>query len=221
MAARRRCRFGSHPNVVVGAEVWYLRHYDAANLTAFTGDAVMLGPTLYVQFTPKMFMTAAWNTQVWGREIGNPVLAQSGGVSAPSRQTEIRLGILIFSTIGKDWQDVAHDHDEKAGPGRGLRDRDAARLARRRRNRRPRFSSTYSNGQFQPSEVSAPADKPIAFRVRNLDGKAMEFESKSLRVEKVVAANSEGIINVRALKPGRYEFYDDFNDKARGALTVQ
>ena len=39
--------------------------------------------------------------------------------------------------------------------------------------------------------------------------------------EKVVAAGTEGVINVRALKPGRYEFYDDFNDKARGALTVQ
>jgi hypothetical protein len=61
------------PDVVVGGELWYLRHYDAANLTAFTGDAVMLGPTLYVQLTPKMFMTAAWNTQVWGREVGNPV----------------------------------------------------------------------------------------------------------------------------------------------------
>jgi hypothetical protein len=60
-------------NVVVGGEVWYLRHYDAANLTAFTGDAVMLGPTLYIQFTPKAFMTAAWNSQVWGREVGNPV----------------------------------------------------------------------------------------------------------------------------------------------------
>jgi hypothetical protein len=60
-------------NVVLGGEVWYLRHYDAANLTSFTGDAVMLGPSLYVQFTPKMFMVAAWNTQVWGREAGNPV----------------------------------------------------------------------------------------------------------------------------------------------------
>jgi hypothetical protein len=80
---------------------------------------------------------------------------------------------------------------------------------------------TYSKGQFQPSQVSAPADKPISFRVKNLDAKAMEFESTSLRVEKVVAAESEGVINVRALKPGRYEFYDDFNDKARGALTVQ
>ena len=80
---------------------------------------------------------------------------------------------------------------------------------------------TYSKGQFQPSEVRAPADKPVTFRVKNLDAKAMEFESNSLRVEKVVAAGSEGVINVRALKPGRYEFYDDFNEKARGALTVQ
>ena len=80
---------------------------------------------------------------------------------------------------------------------------------------------TYSGGRFQPSEVRAPADKPIVFRVKNLDGKAMEFESASLRVEKVVGAKSEGIVNVRALKPGRYEFYDDFNEKARGALTVQ
>jgi hypothetical protein len=60
-------------NVVLGGEVWYLRHYDAIGLTAFTGDAVLLGPSLYIQFTPKMFMTAAWNAQVWGREIGNPV----------------------------------------------------------------------------------------------------------------------------------------------------
>ena len=80
---------------------------------------------------------------------------------------------------------------------------------------------TYSKGQFQPSELRAPADKPITVRLKNLDAKAMEFESKSLRVEKVVAANSEGVISVRALKPGRYEFYDDFNEKARGALVVQ
>ena len=80
---------------------------------------------------------------------------------------------------------------------------------------------TYSNGQFQPTEVRAPADKPVVFRIKNLDAKAIEFESKSLRVEKVVAAKSDGIVNVRALKPGRYEFFDDFNDKARGALVVQ
>jgi hypothetical protein len=61
------------PNVLLGGEIWYLRHYDSPTLSAFTGDAVMLGPTLYVQFTPKMFMVAAWNSQVWGREVGNPL----------------------------------------------------------------------------------------------------------------------------------------------------
>lgn len=58
-------------NVVLGGEAWYVRHYDAANLTSFTGDAVLLGPTLYVAFSPKTFMTAAFDAQVWGREVGN------------------------------------------------------------------------------------------------------------------------------------------------------
>ncbi len=80
---------------------------------------------------------------------------------------------------------------------------------------------TYSNGQFQPGVVSAPMDKPVIIRVKNLDAKALEFESASLRVEKVVAAKSEAVLNVRALRPGRYEFYDDFNGKAHGALVVE
>lgn len=61
------------PNVLVGGELWNLRHYDSPTLQAFTGDALMAGPTLYVQFTPKMFMAAAWNAQLWGREVGNPL----------------------------------------------------------------------------------------------------------------------------------------------------
>ena len=35
---------------------------------------------------------------------------------------------------------------------------------------------SYSSGQFQPSEIRAPADRPIALRVRNMDGKAMELD---------------------------------------------
>jgi hypothetical protein len=80
---------------------------------------------------------------------------------------------------------------------------------------------TYSNGQFEPGEVSVPVDKPVVIRVKNMDAKALEFESTSLRVEKIVAAKSEAVVNVRALKPGRYEFYNDFNADAHGALVVQ
>jgi hypothetical protein len=60
------------PSVFIGAEVWYLRHYDGAWFNTFTGDAVFVGPTIYVQLASKIFMTAAWNTQVWGREVDNP-----------------------------------------------------------------------------------------------------------------------------------------------------
>ena len=74
---------------------------------------------------------------------------------------------------------------------------------------------------FQPAEIRAPANKSIVLRVKNLDATPMEFESVSLRVEKVVAPGGEGVINIRPLAPGRYEFIDDFHQEARGALIVQ
>jgi hypothetical protein len=61
-----------HPKVTIGAEAWYLRHYEGIWFNTFTGDAVYVGPTLYVQINAKMFMTAAWNTQVAGHETGDP-----------------------------------------------------------------------------------------------------------------------------------------------------
>jgi len=60
------------PAVFVGAEVWYLRHYDGNWFNTFTGDATFVGPTLYVQLGPKMFMTAAWNVQVSGSDVNDP-----------------------------------------------------------------------------------------------------------------------------------------------------
>jgi Cupredoxin-like domain len=80
---------------------------------------------------------------------------------------------------------------------------------------------TVKNHRFEPSEARAPANRPITIRVRNQDSTPMEFESVRLRVEKVVAANSEGVINVRALSPGRYEFFDDFHKQTRGTLVVE
>jgi len=80
---------------------------------------------------------------------------------------------------------------------------------------------TYKSKQFQPAEISAPANTPLTLRVKNLDAQPLEFESTSLRVEKVITGNGEATINVRPLQPGRYEFFDDFNDKSRGSLNVR
>jgi hypothetical protein len=80
---------------------------------------------------------------------------------------------------------------------------------------------TVKDHSFQPSQISGPANTAIVLHVRNLDAAAMEFESVSLRVEKVVAANSEGVIRLRPLAPGRYEFFDDFHQQTRGTLVVR
>jgi hypothetical protein len=81
---------------------------------------------------------------------------------------------------------------------------------------------SYKDRKFSPAEITAPVNTPIVIKLKNLDAKAMEFESKTLKVEKVVAGSSEATINVRAQKPGRYEFFDEYNEKdARGALVVK
>jgi cupredoxin-like protein len=77
------------------------------------------------------------------------------------------------------------------------------------------------NHRFQPAQIQAPARVPIELHVKNLDPTPMEFESVSLRVEKVVAGNSEGIIRLRPLEPGSYNFFDDFNQQTNGTLVVR
>jgi hypothetical protein len=58
------------PNVVIGADLWYLRHYDGATFNSFTGDAVYLGPTFYWKIASKVLMSAAWQAQIAGHEAG-------------------------------------------------------------------------------------------------------------------------------------------------------
>lgn len=74
---------------------------------------------------------------------------------------------------------------------------------------------------FEPAEPHAPANARIIIHLTNRDAAPMEFESHVLKVEKVVPANGEGIVRVGPLKPGRYEFFDDFNKTNRGTLVVE
>ena len=67
-----------------------------------------------------------------------------------------------------------------------------------------------------------PAGKPITIRVDNQDATPEEFESKTLRIEKIIPGKSSGTFNVRALQPGRYKFFGEFNEAtAQGVLVVE
>lgn len=80
---------------------------------------------------------------------------------------------------------------------------------------------TLKDHRFSPAEPTAPAGKPIVIEVSNLDPTPSEFESKSLRVEKVVPAGGKVTIKVRPLQPGRYKFFDDYHEAAEGFLVAQ
>jgi hypothetical protein len=82
-------------------------------------------------------------------------------------------------------------------------------------------SISVKNHRFVPAEIHAPANVPITLRIKNLDAAPMEFESVTLRVEKVVTGNGEGVIRIRPLAPGRYNFFDDFHQQTTGVLVVQ
>ena len=196
--------------------------YRAADLPA---SAVLLlsmqGPT-WAQFAPTMRGPSARHAGARSREEGRSALPNSATFRRKLGGSGIRLRILIWLDIASGWYTsvtmmmIIKDLSLAAACAVAIIHASSA-IAQDATE----IQVTYSNGQFQPSELRAPADRPVVFRVKNLDPAAMEFESESLRVEKVVAGKTDGVINVRALKPGRYEFHDDFNDKARGALTVQ
>jgi heme/copper-type cytochrome/quinol oxidase subunit 2 len=83
------------------------------------------------------------------------------------------------------------------------------------------LSTTIKNKTFQPSTLKAPANKPITITIHNADAAAAEFESRTLRVEKVVPAGGTVVVNVKPLVPGSYHFFDDFNQSNQGVLVVE
>jgi uncharacterized protein (DUF58 family) len=84
------------------------------------------------------------------------------------------------------------------------------------------FRVTIEDGKFTFVELRAPADKAFTLVVKNAQPTAIEFESKKLKLEKVIAAGAEQSLQVRPLKPGSYLFVDEFNeDTAKGNLIVE
>ena len=59
-------------NVFIGGELRYLRAYDSLGVADFAGDAVFLGPTLYVKPSEPWRITATWNMQVAGKAAHEP-----------------------------------------------------------------------------------------------------------------------------------------------------
>jgi plastocyanin len=76
--------------------------------------------------------------------------------------------------------------------------------------------------KFDPSEVKVPAGKAIKLTVKNLDASAEEFESKPLKVEKVIAGKGTAVIRLKPLAKGSYKFFGEYHEKtAQGVLIAE
>ena len=84
----------------------------------------------------------------------------------------------------------------------------------------PEFNITIENHKFTPDRIEVPAGKKVKFIVENKDATPAEFESDTLKVEKVIKGKSRATIFVGPLKPGEYKFEDEFNPKTAQGVVV-
>ena len=78
------------------------------------------------------------------------------------------------------------------------------------------------NHVFTPDIIKAPAGVKIKLIVHNLDPSMEEFDSPSLKREKILRSKSKTNIMLAPLKKGRYDFIGEFHtDTAKGVLVVE
>ena len=84
------------------------------------------------------------------------------------------------------------------------------------------ISLTLKDHAFEPAEIKAPANKPIEITLKNEDDSFEEFDSNSLRTEKIVTGHQTITIKLKPLAAGRYPFQGEYHAKtAQGMLVIE
>jgi plastocyanin domain-containing protein len=74
--------------------------------------------------------------------------------------------------------------------------------------------------KFSPDRIEVPVGKKVKLVVENKDATPEEFESETLKIEKVIPGNSKATIYVGPLKAGEYKFVGEFNQKTAQGVVV-
>jgi hypothetical protein len=86
----------------------------------------------------------------------------------------------------------------------------------------PKIELAIRDQQWVPNEVEVPANTKVELVIKNEQKKAAEFERPCAAPRKGRAAGWPGQpVRSGRMKPGRYEFVDDFNKAARGFIVVK
>jgi plastocyanin len=82
------------------------------------------------------------------------------------------------------------------------------------------FKLVARDGKFEPATLEVPAGQRVRIEVSNQNAKAIEFESKDLKQEKVIAPGKSAVITLNALKPGEYRYFDEFQQSTGQGKVV-
>ena len=84
------------------------------------------------------------------------------------------------------------------------------------------FQLVIKNHRFDPTDLKVPAGQRVKLIVQNLDSTPEEFESHTMNREKLIPAGAKVTIFIGPLKPGRYEFFGEFNEAtAKGVVIAE
>lgn len=82
------------------------------------------------------------------------------------------------------------------------------------------YKVTLKDHRFTPSTIKVKAGEPNVIILSNEDPTADEFDSESLKVEKVVAGKTTGKVRIRPLSPGRYPFMGEYHAKTAQGVVI-
>jgi hypothetical protein len=74
--------------------------------------------------------------------------------------------------------------------------------------------------KFYPAVIKVKANQPSMIQLFNDDDSADEFDSSSLKIEKVVPGHDKGNIRVRPLAPGKYPFMGEYHAATAQGMVV-
>ncbi len=83
----------------------------------------------------------------------------------------------------------------------------------------PGFEVVSRDGRLSPARLEVPAGQRIKLIVSNQGKGPIEFENLAMRIEKVVAPGATSFVVLPRLKPGSYEFVDEFHPET-GKMQV-
>jgi plastocyanin len=84
----------------------------------------------------------------------------------------------------------------------------------------PEILLVIKNHRFEPAEVKVKAGEKVKLIVHNQDSTPEEFESHSLKREKVIPGGQKATILIGPLKPGRYTFFGEFHEKTAQGVVI-